>query len=191
MAEKNIVPNLETKIADGNPVFTPRQCLERFKQFTKREHKTDITPLPKGEKITDTGWAGKEQAIQEEFIWGVGPEALFQITRAEYKTDPDSKKIKVLIQLFTEYYLPKRNTYHNRGEFFWAKQSEEETPEDFWKRLIETEKECNFNTISAEELLSSNFMTATTFKKQQDKIMNEKTLEFKKITELKKQNTYE
>ena len=97
MTEKNIVPNIETKATDGNPVSTPRQWLERFKQFTKREHKIDITPLLKGEDITDSGWGAKEQAIQEDFIWGVGPEALFQITRAEYKTDPDSIKIKDLI----------------------------------------------------------------------------------------------
>ena len=191
MTEKNIVPNLETKATDGNPVFTPRQWLERFKQFTKREHKIDITPLLKGEDITDSGWGAKEQAIQEDFIWGVGPEALFQITRAEYKTDPDSIKIKDIIRLYTEYYLPKRNTYHNRGDFFWAKQSEEETPEDFWRRLIEIEKECNFGSISAEELLISKYMTAITDKKLRDKIMKEKTLELKKIIELIKQNTYE
>ena len=191
MAEKNIVPNLETKATDGNPVFTPRQWLERFKQFTKREHKIDITPLLKGEDISDSGWGAKEQAIQEDFIWGVGPEALFQITRAEYKTDMDSIKIKDLIRLYTEYYLPKRNTYHNRGDFFWAKQSEEETPGDFWRRLIEIEKECNFGSISAEELLISKYMTAITDKKLRDKILKEKTLELKKITELIKQNTYE
>ena len=75
----------------------------------------------KGEDITE--WSGKEQLIQEDFIWGVGPEALYQITRAEFKTEPDSIKIKDLIRLFTEYYLPKRNTYHNRGDFFWAKQT--------------------------------------------------------------------
>ena len=181
MAEKDIVPNLETKATDRNPVFTPRQWLERFKQFTKREHKIDITPLLKG----------KEQTIQEDFIWGVGPEALFQITRAEYKTDPDSIKNKDLIRLYTEYFLPKRNTYHNRGDFFWAKQSEEETPEDFWRRLIEIEKECNFGSISAKELLISKYMTAITDKKLRYEIMKEKTLELKKIIELIKQNTYE
>ena len=45
MAEKNIVPNLEAKASDGNPIFTPRQWLERFRQFTKQEHKIDNTPL--------------------------------------------------------------------------------------------------------------------------------------------------
>ena len=94
MAEKNTVPNLEAKATDGNPVFTPRQWLERFRQFCKREHKMDITPLVKGENMTDSGWSEKEQAIQEDFLWGVGPEALYQITRAEYKGTRQHKSEK-------------------------------------------------------------------------------------------------
>ena len=47
------------------------------------------------------------------------------------KIDLDSINIKDLIRLFLEYFLPKRNTYHNCGDFFWAKQTEEETPEKF------------------------------------------------------------
>ena len=97
----------------------------------KREHEVDIVPLPKGKEITESGWSGKEKLVQEDFIWGVGQEALYQITRAEYKTEPDSIKTKDLIRLFTEYYLPKRYTYYNRGDFFWAKQTEEEPPEEF------------------------------------------------------------
>ena len=133
MTEKNIVPNLEAKASDGNPIFTPRQLLERFRQFTKREHKIDYTSLLKGEDITDTEWTGKETTVQEEFTWGVGPEAFYLITRAEHKTEPDSIK-KDLIRLYTEHYLPKRNIYHNRGgchNFFWAKASENETREEF------------------------------------------------------------
>ena len=87
--------------------------------------------------------------------------------------------------------MPKRNTYHNRGDCFWAKQTEDETPEEFWRRLIEIEKECNFNAISAEELLISKYKTAITDKKLRDKIVKEKSLELKKIFELIKQNTYE
>ena len=65
MAEKNIVPNLETKATVGNLVFTLRQFLERLKPFTKREHKCDITPQFKGEEITNSGWAGREQTIKK------------------------------------------------------------------------------------------------------------------------------
>ena len=87
MAERNNVPNLEAKATDENPVFTPKQWLERFRQFSKREHKIDIAPLIKGEEITQNSWTANKQAIQEDFIGGVGPEALYQITRAELKTD--------------------------------------------------------------------------------------------------------
>ena len=94
----------------------------------------------------------------------MGLETLYQITGAEYKTEPDSIKVRDLILLFREFYMTKRNTYPNRGDFFWAKQTEE-TPEEFWRRLIEIEKESNFNTTSAEELLISKYMTAITDKK--------------------------
>ena len=159
MTERNKVLKLEAKATDENPVFTPRQWLEIFRQFFKLEHKIDITPLLKGEKITN--WAGKEQATQKDFIWGVGPEALYQITRVKSKAEPDRIKIKDLIRLFTEFYMPKRNTYHNQGDFFWAKQTEDETQEEFWRWLFEIEQECNFNTISAEEPLLSKYMTAS------------------------------
>ena len=54
MTEKNTVPNLEARASDGNAKFTPRPWLERFRQFTKREHKIDIAPLINGEDITAT-----------------------------------------------------------------------------------------------------------------------------------------
>ena len=95
-------------------IFTPKQWLERFRQYAKRKHKMDITELIRGAEMTQTGWSGKETEIQEDFIWGIGPEALYQMTRAEYKTEPDKIAVKDLIRLFNEYFLPERNTYHNR-----------------------------------------------------------------------------
>ena len=44
----------------------------------KREHKIDVTTQLKGEDITERGWTAKEQTIQEDFIWGVRPEALYE-----------------------------------------------------------------------------------------------------------------
>ena len=55
-------------------------------EITKREHNIDITLLLKGQTIEDADWNGKEQPIKEAFIWQMGPEALYQINRAEYKT---------------------------------------------------------------------------------------------------------
>ena len=64
-------------------------------------------------------------------------------------------------------------------------------PEDFWRRLIEIEKECAFEGITAEDLLISKFMTTITDTKLWDKLMKEKKLELKKTIEMIKQNTYE
>ena len=74
---------------------------------------------------------------------------------------------------------------------FWTKQTEEESPEEIWRRLVEIEEECNFNIIPAEELLISKYMTAITDKKLRDKLLKEKILELKKTIELIKQKTYE
>ena len=112
------------------------------------------------------------------------------MTRAEYKNEPDKIAIKdlliilIIIRLFIEHFLPKRNVYHNRGEFFWTKQTETETPEDFWRRLIKIERECNFETITAEGPLISKFMTAITDKKLRDKLVKEKKVELKKTIEM-------
>ena len=43
-------------------------------------------------------------------------------------------------------------------------------PEEFWRGLNEIEKECNFNTNSAEDLLISKNMTAITDENLRDKI---------------------
>ena len=75
------------KASDRNPVFTPRQWLERFKQFVKRGHKIDKTPLLKGEEVPQSRLTGKELQYENISFRGGGlNEAVYQTTRAEYKT---------------------------------------------------------------------------------------------------------
>ena len=100
----------------------------------------------------------KEPDIRQDFIWGAGPSAIEIITKGEINTDPDTITTDKLIQLFKEYYMPKRNTYHSRGDFFWAKQGENETPEEHWKKLITLEKNCEFKDIKQEDLLILKFI---------------------------------
>ena len=101
------VPNFEAT-TDGKKIFTPKQWLERFRQYTKRKYKMDIEELIRGEDMTQADWATKENQVQDDFIWGIGPEALYQMTRAEYKTEPDKIAIKELIRLLNECFLPKK-----------------------------------------------------------------------------------
>ena len=143
-------------------------------------YKIDVTELIREAEITQNALTDKEREIQEDLTWGIGPETLFQTARAEFKTELDKIAVKDLIRLFIEYFLPKRNSYHNRGEFFWTRQTETETPENFWRRLTEIEKECAFERITVEDLLISKIMTAITDTKLRDKLMKEKILEVKK-----------
>ena len=36
--------------------------------------------------------------------------------------------------------MPKRNTYHSLGDLFWAKQEENGTPEEHWRKLVSLRK---------------------------------------------------
>ena len=87
--------------------------------------------------------------------------------------------------------MPKRNTYHSRGDFFWSKQEENETPEEHWKKLITLEKNCEFKDIKQEDILISKFITSITDKKPREKVIREKTLNLKTTVELITQNSYD
>ena len=62
----------------------------------------DITEVIWGAKMTQNVWTDKEAEMQEDFIWGIGPEASYQMTRAKYKTEPGRLAIKGLIRQFNE-----------------------------------------------------------------------------------------
>ena len=122
-------------------LYTPKEWTERLRHYIKRIHDIDIKPALSGETMpTSTEWTTKEPEIRQDFIWGAGPSAIETITKGEFNTDPDTINTERLIQLFKDYYMLKRNTYHSRGDFFWAKQEENETPEEHWRKLISLDK---------------------------------------------------
>ena len=83
------------------------------------------------------------------------------MTRAEYKTDPDKIKIKDLIKLFNEYFLQKRNV-PQMWRTLLDQTVRNRNTKDFWRKIIEIEEDCAFEGITAEDLLISKYMTATT-----------------------------
>ena len=156
-------------------MFTTRKWLQRFWQFTEKEQKRDITPLIKGEDITATKWTGKNNLSRKISSGEWDPKRCTKSPVLSIKRTGQFQKL-ILDLLFTEYYLPKR-TYHKCGDFFRAKQTKEEkkeSPEEFWRRLNEIEKESSFSTISAEELLISKYMTEITDKTLPDKMLEER-----------------
>ena len=179
MTEKFQVPNFEAT-AERKKIYTLKQWLERVRQYTKRKRKVDIAEVVRGAELARSGWQ-KQIEIERDFIWGIETDALYHMTRAEYKTEPDKIAIKDLIRLFKEYFLAKRNAYQNRGEFLRSKQTGTETPKNFGQRLREIGEEFSFESITAEELLILQFMAAITDKKRRNKLMKKKTLKRRKL----------
>ena len=70
--------------------------------------------------------------------------------------------------------MSRRKTYHSCGDFFWAKQEDNETQEEHWKKLITPEKNCDFKDIKQEDLLTSEFITSITDKKFREPLIREK-----------------
>ena len=44
--------------------------------------------------MTPNGWFGNKGEIQEDFIWSVDPEALYQMTQAAYNLNPTKLRSK-------------------------------------------------------------------------------------------------
>ena len=157
-------------------------------------HKTNLqhrykTGLIRGKIPTSNESTTKEPEIRQDFIWGAGPLAIETITKREFNTDPDTINTEKLIQLFQDYYIPKRKTYHSREDFFWAKQEENETPEEHWRKLVSLEKN-EFKDIK-QDLLISKFITSITDKKLREKLICQKTLSLKTTMDLVTQDSYE
>ena len=160
-----LLPCLEHTGLDGKKQYTPKEWTKRLRHNIKRIHNIDLKAALSGETIPISNeWTTKGPEIRQDFIWGAGPSAIETITKGEFNTDPDTINTEKLIQLFKDYYMPKRNTYHS-PDFFWAKQKENEAPEEHWRKIVSLEKNCEFEDIKQEVLLISKFITSIIDKK--------------------------
>ena len=109
-----LLPYLEDTGLDGKKIYTPKEWTERLRHYIKRIHNIDIKPASSQKTIpTSNEWTTKEPEITQDFIWGAGSSAIETITKGEFNTDTDTINTEKLIQLFKDYYMPKRNTYHS------------------------------------------------------------------------------
>ena len=59
--------------------------------------------------MTGTEWNTKEEKIQQDFLWALGPEATHQMTPSEVRTDRHNIKVDKFIKCYNGYYLLKWN----------------------------------------------------------------------------------
>ena len=81
------------------------------------------------------------------------------MTKTIREREPSSLPLSKLYALFRIHFTPERNVQHSRAYFFELKREDGETAADVWKRKLEIEKNYDFETITAAELLASKFLS--------------------------------
>ena len=80
------------------------------------------------------------------------------MTKTVREREPSSLPLHKLYSLFRLQFTPERNVHHNRADFFELKREEGESAADVWKRILAIGRNCEFETITAAEILASKFL---------------------------------
>ena len=73
--------------------------------------------------------------------------------------DYDPNKMNQLNSLFCLHFIPERNKFHNRADFFGITKERHETAEDVRTRRLQTEKNCEFDNVTPAELIATKFLS--------------------------------
>ena len=76
-----------------------------------------------------------------------------------------------LLKLFKKTFIPARNVFHSRAQFFNIKQEDNETLDEYWKRLVDIERKDEFNRITPEEIITYKFAATINDKKARGKFI--------------------
>ena len=99
----------------------------------------------------------------------LGPNTKHKIMRGQGGRELKSVNLPDLLTLLKKTFLPAKNVFHSRAQFFNMKQDDNETVDEHWKGLVDIERKCDFNNITAEEIITYKFAAAFEDKKARDK----------------------
>ena len=90
--------------------------------------------------------------IKGNVIWALGPKAKHEIMRGQWGRELKDVNLQELLKLFKKTFMPARYVFHSRAQFFNVKEEDGETLDEYWKRLVEIERKCEFNRITPGKL---------------------------------------
>ena len=120
---------------------------------------TDLSTMTNSKDIRPQYRDQLEKEIKDIFLWAIGQNAITEMTKTVREREPSSLTLHKLYTLFGLHFTPQRNVQHSRADFFDLKRELGESAADVWKRILEVEKKCEFETITAAELLASIFLS--------------------------------
>ena len=69
--------------------------------------------------MTPTEWKTKEEKVQQDLFWELGPETGDRRTRFECRTRPDNLKLDKLLRKYNRYFFYRKETITNHDEIFF------------------------------------------------------------------------
>ena len=109
--------------------------------------------------------------IKGDVIWALGLKAKHEIMRGQWGRELKDVQLHEVLTPFKKTFLPVRNVFHSRAQFFNMKQEDTETLDDYWKRLVDIERKCDLGNITAEELIAYKFVSTIRDKRARDKFL--------------------
>ena len=149
--QKLTIPTLETQNQANASMWW-----RKFVQYIKMTKDIDLSTMTISKEILPQYRDQLETDIKDMLI---GHNAITEMTKTVREREPSSLPLRKLYTLFRLHFTPKRNVHHSRADCFDLKREDGETAEDVWKRILEVEKNCEFETITAAELLASKFLS--------------------------------
>ena len=131
----------------------------KFVQYIKMTKDLDLSKMTNNKDILPQYRDQLETEIKDIFLWAIGQNAITEMTKTVREREPSSLPIYKLYTLFRLHFTPERNVQHSRADFFDLKREDGVSAADVWKRILEVEKNCEFETITAAELLASKFLS--------------------------------
>ena len=131
----------------------------KFVQYIKMTKDIDLSIMTNSKEILPQYREQLEMDIKDTFLWAIGQSALTEMTKPVREREPSILPLHKLYTLFRLHFTPERNVQHSRADFFDLKREINETAADVWKRILDVEKNCEFETITAAELIASKFLS--------------------------------
>ena len=131
----------------------------QFTQYVKMTQKIDLNTMTTDKEILEEYREELEITIKDIFIWALGEEAVTEMTKTVRDNDPNKMNINQLYIIFRIHFIPERNKFHSRADFFGITRETNETAEDVWTRILQTEKNCEFDNVTPAELFASKFLS--------------------------------
>ena len=100
-----------------------------------------------------------ELEIKDTFLWAIGQSASTEMTKTVREREPSILPLHKLYTLFCLHFTPERSVQHSRADFFDLKRETNEMAADVWKRILDVEKNCEFETKTAAEIIASKFLS--------------------------------